>query len=201
MDKIRRELSSFTKRAQFLELVDLWPGIHEIGKNTDIEEDIPILFMLTEFLEPKVVLELGTRQGISTRAFVKARPARGRPQVYTVDPVNCNEYLENVMCQPVVMPGEEYFKIFKGLVDLLFIDTDPHTYDQTMGWLTTWVEKKLAPGGVVLFHDVHPAREEIQVREAVEAWLATKTGWTWQVLLPERAMPVFNGGLGILWAP
>jgi predicted O-methyltransferase YrrM len=198
----RKTLKSLRTREQFIELTRAQATEPPLSaaKGTDIEEDAPVLFALVEQLRPKVLVELGTRQGISTRIFAAAKPADST--LYTVDPVDCRRYLKGVECTHVVKAGEDFFNEFEGQADFLFIDTDPHTFEQTMGWMTTWVEKKLAPGGVAVFHDVQPAREEIRVREAVTAWLnGRRGGWKWLTFLPARALPVFNGGLGILWAP
>lgn len=198
----RTALKALRTREQFIELTRAQATEPPLAaaKGTDIEEDAPVLFALVEQLQPKVIVELGTRQGISTRILAAAKPDDA--VLYTVDPVDCGGYLQGVRCVKIVKSGEDFFNEFEGEVDFLFIDTDPHTFEQTMGWMTTWVEKKLAPGGVAVFHDVQPAREEIRVREAVVAWLnGRRGGWKWQMLLPARALAVFNGGLGILWAP
>jgi predicted O-methyltransferase YrrM len=175
------------------------PAIMALGQGSDIEEDNPILYSIVSLQQPKTIVELGTRHGISTRAIAAARTLGSC--FFTVDPDDCTQYLEGVSCSPIRMTGEDFYRWFTDPIDFLFIDTDPHTYEQTMLWLKTFVEHRLAPGGVVAFHDIHPARPEIQVREAVEMWLQTHKGWAWQVLLPAGQTAVFNGGLGLLWAP
>ena len=47
-------------------------------------------------------------------------------------------------------------------VDFIFIDTDPHSYPQTLNWLNTWVKELLAPAGIAMFHDTNWAKGVMQ---------------------------------------
>ena len=194
VDVTRHELRQFSTRERFLNEVYIPAEVVVHGTGTDVEEELPILYALTMLLRPAMMVELGTRQGTSTRTLALAAQKVGATFV-TIDPVDCRPYLEGVNCIFLQATGEETYA--QGLVapcDLLFLDTDPHTRDQTMMWLETWVKDLLLPGGVAAFHDTIPARPEIQVVDAVRAWISDKPGWIWHELPGTY-------GLGLLWKP
>lgn len=176
---------------------------------SDVEGDGALLWMLTALLAPKVIVELGVRHGCTSRVLM-AGAASNIEAAYLVDPNPlCAERLPPLpsWAHFVAAPGEHVWKNgaqkFERRIDLLFVDTDPHTYDQTREWLETYVSVGLAPGGVAIFHDVFAARQEIKVREAVEDWIRKGphplVGWDWHIYpsLPGR----FRYGLGVLWKP
>jgi len=164
--------------------------VHAIGG--DSEEDVCLLWSSVMLARPRTTVELGTRMGVAIRTLLHAVGHWGG-RVVTVDPDDCRADLDGLACEFVWDTGEGLFGRWEGGVDLLYVDTDPHTYEQTRGWLDTWVDARLSPGGVAIFHDVVPARPEIRVAEAVRAWVAERGGgWLWQE---------FPGtwGLGLLW--
>lgn len=166
------------------------------GKDSDIEGGLPVLWALVQLLRPRRVLELGTRQALSTRTLALALDAVGEGgELLTVDPdPTCQPYVNGLPRTTFVcMTGEQAFTYLPALrPELLFIDTDPHTLEQTTRWLQTWVSR-VPSNGCIVFHDVYPARPEIQVTEAVEAFLTP--GWVW------HTFPVDEWGLGVLWTP
>jgi hypothetical protein len=85
--------------------------------------------------------------------------------------------------------------------DILFVDTDPHSYAQTLGWLDTWVLHRVVAGSVAMFHDIVPARREIRVRDAVRKWLKALRGrdWTWLEYRAKRKVKHGPYGVGLLW--
>jgi predicted O-methyltransferase YrrM len=171
---------------------------HAIG--TDVQEDVPILYALVKGVRPRLIVELGTRQGTTARTLAAAAREVGA-LFYTIDPdPGCKPFLESFLddprhCMFINMTGElAYEQKVTPKPDLLFLDTDPHTKDQTRGWLETWVEQYLADGAVVAFHDTVAARPEIQVADAVREWLPSHPGWVWTELHTTY-------GLGLLWKP
>lgn len=176
------------------------------GKGTDVEADLPILYKLVHSYSPEkeiVVVELGTRQAVSTRTLAWVCERMGG-HLYTIDPdPACRPYVitlsETFVGKPlpftfVETTGELAFaKKMTPRPTVLFVDTDPHTYDQTMLWLETWMDY-LLPGGCAAFHDTVPARPEIQVADAVRDWVKDKPDYLW-VEMPTQY------GLGILWKP
>src|SRR5438445_36110 len=75
----------------------------------------------------------------------------------------CEGFIKDILhpehCIFLNMTGEHAFSA--GVTpspDMLFIDTDPHSRRQTIGWLNTWVRTALAHKGVAAFHDTAPAR-------------------------------------------
>jgi hypothetical protein len=162
------------------------------GLGTDMEQDLPVLWAVASLLRPEEIVELGTRCGISTRTLVHAAAAwQGR--VTTADPVDARPRLGDLDCECLPMTGEELFRRWNRPVQMLFVDTDPHSYEQTRGWLDTWVRTWLAEGGVAVFHDVCAARPEIEVARAVRDWLSEQPPiWRWQEIPG-------TWGLGILW--
>ncbi len=150
------------------------------GLGTETENDLPTLWRLAMTRRPPVVLELGTSRGLSTRTLAHALGHWGG-RLVTCDPSDCRESLRGVPCEFVQSRGEDLFATWDGPVTFLYVDTDPHTYTQTVGWLDTWVSSRLGPGGVAVFHDVLAVRPEIQVRPAVLDWLKGQPigAWTW----------------------
>lgn len=192
------EMAAWKEAWQFTKYpAPAWAVDHAIG--SDVQDDVKILYALVIGLRPRAIVELGTRQGVTARTLSDAAKGVGS-FFYTVDPdASCKMFLAPILdptsCVFLNMTGEEAYE--RKLVprpDLLFIDTDPHTKDQTRGWLETWVEHYLPPGAVVAFHDTVPARPEIQVADAVREWLPSHPDWMWTELQTTY-------GLGLLWKP
>lgn len=167
----------------------------------DVDGDLEILWAVIKLLKPDLAIEIGTRQAVSTRTIVHAMQYAGcSRRLVTIDPdPACKAYLRGVNCTFLQAMGEEIFThpVYSkhyAAVDFLFIDTDPHTYDQTWRWLDTWVQR-VTPGGVVAFHDIVPARPEIQVADAIRDWLKGRAGWMWC----EYPSPGTGAGIGLLW--
>lgn len=187
----------WTEAWQFSEA---WPQVdqaiaHAVG--SDVQGDVPILYSLAMETKPAVIVELGTRQGTSTRTLAFVAKLLGAT-FYTVDPdPGCHDFIKDILhpehCIFLNMTGEHAFTAdVTPSPDLLFIDTDPHTYEQTLGWLNTWVRQAMPHKAVAAFHDTVPARPEIQVGRAVEEWIKVNPGYLW------RTFPT-TYGLGLLW--
>jgi predicted O-methyltransferase YrrM len=170
------------------------------GFGTDIQHDLPALWSLTIAHRPRIIVELGTRQAISTRTLAHAAETV-LAMLLTCDPNLQREYLDGVPCFAYPGRGEVLYESRKlPQVDLLFVDTDPHDFEQTTLWLDTWVAHNMAPGGIACFHDVNARdidgtpRPDIQVAEACRAWVTKRGGlWEYVELRHDGA-----GGLGVL---
>jgi predicted O-methyltransferase YrrM len=133
---------------------------------SDISDHLGALFTETVMTRPRLIVELGTRGGESTRALIAAATA-------------CNARLLSVdidPAPPLEVPGREQWSFVQsddvrfgrdadglerwcaehGLApeaDVVFIDTS-HQYEHTCDELAVW-HKRLAPAGVLLFHDTN----------------------------------------------
>ena len=115
----------------------------------DIEEHLPFLRDVCYRVEAKIILELGTRFGNSTLAFLQAAQVLGA-KVISIDIEDCSK-------AGFGYPNWEYhqmndldFEINED-IDVLFIDTS-HTFGQTLAELDKFAPK-VKNGGVILLHD------------------------------------------------
>ena len=199
--------AEFTKVEEFLELAPPPAAAIEHAKGTDVESDVPLIYAATMIQRPRLIVELGTRTGMTTRTLAYAAKQLGA-RFITIDPDDCLDFIRDVEpCDFIRMTGEEAFNQQKiqAPIDVLMVDTDRHTYEQSMGWLKTWVTHLLRPGGLAFFHDLYPPddRVEIQVRQAVLDWLKRNPKYFWREFLASHdgLAPLAHGpyGLGLLW--
>lgn len=175
--------------------LDAFPAPREAvehGHATDSAFDLELLWAVAALVRPGLIVELGTRAGVSTRTLAHAAKAWSG-LVLTVDPADSRPYLEGVACEFLEITGETLYDVSNLQPRLLYVDTDPHSYRQTRYWLDTWVAHRIPEGGVAVFHDVRETREGIRVAQAVRDWLREHPrGWRWQE---------FPGtsGIGLLW--
>lgn len=128
------------------------------------------LELLESMANGKVVLELGTRYGVSTSAFAHSAKA-----VYTVDIVDCSQYLpkECTNVQHLVSESTALDYASMGIhPQLVLIDTE-HTYEQVIKEFRHIVS--LHPE-YVLFHDY----QIFEVKDAIEH-IAQTYGYTYIV--------------------
>lgn len=119
------------------------------------------------------VLELGTRSGNSTAAFLHALQVRQAGSLVSVD------------IDEADVPGDwfelPYWRFVQGSdtdsriiaqlpkqVDVLFIDTS-HTYEHTLVELTVYMPR-VKPGGVALFHDTEIVSDVCHVARALDEY-------------------------------
>jgi Methyltransferase domain len=150
------------------------------------------------------VIELGTRTGNSTSAFLAACELRVRGFVWSFD------------LAPADVPWDASgpwwsFRQLDALgpraqaaapdrADVLLIDLDPHAYDQTLRALELWAPR-VRPGGVILCHDTEwpeinarcPQPHDSEVGRALDDF-CREHGLSWE----NRAG---NNGLGVLRLP
>ena len=173
---------------------------------SDIREYLPFLYEQARTREGVRVLELGTRKGNSTLAFLAgAKESGGHVWSCDVDPVDHDPagmgpwrgvsrwtFVRGDDMDPAVqakLPAQ---------ADVFFLDTS-HEYEHTLAELRAYMPR-VAPGGIALFHDTnlpgwpgyHWDRDIPPVRAALDDWCA-ETGLSWANLPGEY-------GLGIIRA-
>jgi len=155
---------------------------------SDIAEYLPLLHGYARLYEGARVLELGTRDGNSTLAFLAAAERVGG-HVWSVDidptvptrPGGMGPYADCPLwtftcgdsCGPEAVAAQPE------QVDLLFNDAS-HGYRKTLEELETWMPR-LAPGGTALFHDTRLQYDNWAVKRALNVWCA-RNGHTWRDL-------------------
>lgn len=132
---------------------------------SDISDHLPTLFWETVVARPRLIVELGTRGGESTRALLAAAVRSGaRMLSIDIDPCGGIPGLPEAarrawtfVQHDDVAFGRERFAGWcraAGLeprIDVLFIDTS-HLYEHTREELAVWLPL-VAPQGTVLLHD------------------------------------------------
>ncbi len=141
---------------------------------SDIYAHVSTLYMLTVEKDLKTVLELGTRGGASTVAFLAAAKKIGG-HVYSIDIDPCNEAKARISRLGL----DEYWTFtqaddlktqWQKPIDHLFIDT-LHTYEHTTAELDKY-GPSVRPDGIVTLHDLRI----VGVRNAVEDYVAKNPG-------------------------
>ena len=151
----------FGQRLQQPEMIASFPG----GVTTsDISEHLNTLFFFAMDVKPRLIVELGTRGGESTRGFLAAAAVSGA-QVLSVDIDDCSglglphrERWSFVKADDIEFGLHGFAKWcaaanLKPEIDLLFIDTS-HLYDHTKQEIQTW-SPFLSSTGAMIFHDTN----------------------------------------------
>jgi predicted O-methyltransferase YrrM len=161
-----------------------------LSRDSDIREYLPFLFDTARSYPRVRVLELGTRRGNSTLAFLAAAEAVNGT-VVSVD-------IDRVADEPTGMlpwrkcPGWTFIRgddrdeavqaRLPAQVDVLFVDTS-HEYEHTLAECRVYVPR-VTPGGVALFHDT----------------AITATSWDPDgVFTVARALDTYCGETGRTW--
>lgn len=150
---------------------------------SDIYLHLPRMVELVRSLNAQHVIELGTRTGVSTIAWLHAlAETGGRLTSVDIDerpPIGEHEhwtYVQGDDTDPAIMAQLEP-------AEIVFIDTS-HLYEHTRFELNAyrWLVK---PGGVIVCHDTAlerpigaPLRPRFPVRTAIEEFVAD-TGFEW----------------------
>jgi predicted O-methyltransferase YrrM len=155
------------------------------GPWTDIKLHLPYLRDTARSYDRVRVLELGTRRGESTAAFLAAAEETGG-HVWSVDvdePQVPAWWLDSDLW--TFTAGDDMAEILPQPqhVDVLFIDTS-HAYGHTIAELYKFVPR-VAAGGVMLLHDTEWEPPAVQldgptgpVGRALDTWCA-ETGRSW----------------------
>lgn len=164
--------------------------MQHVHTQSDIQHHLPLLYSLAR----GNVVELGTRSGVSTAAFLAGVEKRGG-YVWSVDiDPNCVDlYKDNprwAFFHGSSIDKATVVQIMRHLpnlaIDVLFIDTD-HTYEQASAELALWSEY-MRPGSVILMHDPETFPG---VRRAAEEFAEAK-GWPMTVVLPCNGMVIID---------
>lgn len=162
---------------------------------SDIVGHLPRFVEFVRLLDAEHVIELGTRTGVSTVAFLYAlEETGGRLTSVDIDPkpaIGSYEhwrFIQGDDCSPEVFTALQP-------AEIVFIDTS-HLYEHTLQELNLY-RFLVKPGGVMLLHDTElerpigaPARPRFPVRTAIEEFCAAE-GLEW-VELPG------SWGLGVI---
>ena len=133
---------------------------------SDIHDHLPTMFAEAVRSGPKLIVELGTRGGLSTRALLAAADVAGAAML-SVDIEDCSGVAvpERLRARWTFVKSDDIayaaapFEAFcagrglKAEAEVIFIDTS-HTYEQTRAELAAWLPR-LAPAGVMMFHDTN----------------------------------------------
>jgi hypothetical protein len=158
------------KHADSMELLALltagWSPttIKRAGVADYIQKVRDVLYVVARWINTPVIVELGTRDGYSTSAFAAALNKCGSGCLYSFDPVWDEKRFHLDLMEPCEwfyheLTGEQGYEQFgKAIqsIDLLYIDTDPHEYQQTKMWLHDYWIHNVRPGGYIMLDDCSP---------------------------------------------
>lgn len=164
---------------------------------SDIYLHLPYFVQTVDEVRARNVLELGTRTGVSTIAWLYALDQIGHLTSVDLDPAPpIGEHDHWTFVQADDMDYVD--QVADGSVDVLFIDTS-HLYEHTLAELRAYLPK-VRSGGRVLLHDTmlrrpegSPPRPLFPVRTALNEF-CTETGLSWD----EHR---YSWGLGIIEVP
>ena len=129
-----------------------------------ISDHLGSLFFFAIDAKPRLIVELGTRDGESTRAFLAAASMTGA-DLLSIDRDDCgqldlpfSERWHFVQCDDVEFGRSGFVdwcrdRSLEPRIDLLFIDTS-HWYDHTKQEIETWAPY-LSDHGTLIFHDTN----------------------------------------------
>lgn len=136
---------------------------------SDIVDHLPTLYMAVQTVNAKLVVELGTRGGESTRSLLAGiEETGGRMLSVDIDDCETRVRLGGQAKNWVFHQGDDVAfgrELFEPWcrtndlspeIDLLFIDTSHH-YDHTKQEIDTW-SKFVRRGGLMVFHDTNMER-------------------------------------------
>ncbi len=131
------------------------------AKPSDIDEHLELMFTETLLLKPKLVVELGVRDGASTFVFERAA-ALCSAALVSVDIDDCSEVSRYSRWHFFRGDDVAFAALFHDFcrlrniapsIDLLFIDTS-HYYEHTVREIESWFPL-LSPRAKVMFHDTN----------------------------------------------
>lgn len=131
-----------------LTLFDLYE--HARTTPSDIFEHLPVFVGLCRELDATKVIELGTRGGVSTVAWLYGLEGRGHLWSVDIDPAPALPFehwtfLQGNDLDPAIVNA------LPDSVDVVFIDTS-HAYEQTLAELNVYLHK-IRSGGKIVLHD------------------------------------------------
>jgi predicted O-methyltransferase YrrM len=153
--------------------------VDRVIRESDIQDHMPRLKVMVEQLMPINIIELGTRQGYSTVAFLTALRTRPHAHLYSVDmqPVygELEPWRDNIDQWTFLETSDiPYPAGLPQFADMIFLDTD-HLLETTRAEIITYMDH-LSEDGVMLFHDIAIFRN-FGVRQAIQEFLARNPAW------------------------
>lgn len=164
--------------------MDLSTEYHRlVNTPSDINEHLPTFCELVEITHAQHVIELGTRSGVSTIAWLYAlEQTGGRLTSVDIDErPDIGDHDHWTFIQGDDIDPDVFTQLDPA--DIVFVDTS-HLYDHTLAELNIyrWLVK---PGGLIVCHDTElaqpigaPPIPRYPVKRAVEAFVAD-TGFDW----------------------
>jgi predicted O-methyltransferase YrrM len=136
--------------------------------SSDIHDHLPTIFAEAVAARPRLMVELGTRGGVSTRALLAAAEICDA-HVLSIDIADCSRLdlperfharWTFVCADDMDFAGQPFsaFCAERGLppfADVVFVDTS-HAYAHTRAEIEKWMPR-LSPRGIMLFHDTNMA--------------------------------------------
>lgn len=140
-----------------------------VAASSDIHDHLGTLFYEAVAARPRLMVELGTRGGVSTRALLAAAEVTGA-HLLSVDIEDCaavelppplKARWTFIRADDLAFAGKPFAEFCAArnlppLAEVIFIDTS-HEYRHTKAELETWLPR-LAPAGVMMFHDTNMGR-------------------------------------------
>lgn len=171
---------------------------HACTTPSDIFEHCPVFVDLVRQLEAQTVIELGTRGGVSTIAWLYGlTETDGHLWSVDIDPAPEFEHDRWTFIQGDDL-SRSVLDQLPDNADIVFIDTS-HTYEDTLAELNVYLWKVRA-GGKIVLHDTElrrpfgiPDQKPFPVRRAVDLFCAEEA-------LPVEFLANCNG-LGIISIP
>jgi len=133
-------------------------------KKSDISDHLGSIFFFALGAKPKLIVELGTRGGESTRSLL-AVAFLSKAVLLSIDIVDCEcidlPFRENwhfVQADDIEFGGSRFIDWcrhhhIEPIIDVILIDTS-HEYEHTKNEIETW-SKYLSEKGVMIFHDTN----------------------------------------------
>ena len=185
-------------------MISIQEAIDFKSKHKDYHQYKQYVYDIGVLMQAKNIVELGVRSGESTRTLVAiAHQTNGH--VWAFDPHKMSHPFEDERLTFIQKKGEECLSNMPVEIDLLHIDTDPHTYGQTIMWLKL-LARKIRKGGVILLHDTVAVSMHTRLREAILYWLKLNAnaieGYdraSYREYMPLNEVFKYNvGGMGII---
>lgn len=154
-----------------------------LERASDIQGHLQMFVDTVAELDATKVIELGTRGGCSTVAWLYGLEGRGHLWSVDLDPAPAFDYPHWTFIEGNDL-SERVLEQLPDQVDVVFIDTS-HAYDHTLDELAAYVPR-VRPGGRVLLHDTELEQPEgigpsipFPVKRAVEAYCG-RHGLSWK---------------------
>ena len=139
-------------------------ALEGLNQQSDISDHLGAIFYFTMDAAPGLIVELGTREGESTRALLAAAFITNST-LLSIDVDDCSqisvpfcEHWQFVKADDVDFAGTPFRDwcrdfAFKPVIDVLFIDTS-HEYEHTKKELEVW-SKYLSEQATIILHDTN----------------------------------------------